>query len=128
MAEVVYQCPQCGSPAVDCGELVGADAKCRVCGWKGQREELLATPFNHMMGTKEGIGFEMSNDIRRLFSLPIFLGGLGGFLNRWGFIDPAGDGDTLKRNVTRYVATMARAVMIALLEERDKIEKERNGE
>lgn len=125
MNDVVYQCPQCGSPAVEYGELVGASATCNACDWSGSREELLGTPFEHLLGSREGIGFELFNDVRRLFSVPVFLVNLGGFLSRWGFIDLNEDKGLVTKATTRYVAAIARAVLRAVIEEREKIEKER---
>lgn len=126
MSDVVYQCPQCGSPAVEFSELVGGAAMCKACKWAGKKEDLLGTPFDHLLGTREGIGFELFNDTRRMLSSPVFLGELGGFLSRWGFIDLSGEKKKVVRETTRYVAAIARAVLTALIEEREKIEKERH--
>lgn len=123
-ADIVYQCPQCGSPAVEFGELVGANARCNACKWNGTREELLGTPFEHMLGSREGIGFELFNDTRRLLSAPVFVVDLGGFLSRWGFIDLKAPKDVLMRKTTRYVAAIARGVLRSIIEEREKIELE----
>lgn len=126
--DVVYLCPNCGSPAVEFGELVGADASCRGCKWEGRREDLVGVPFGHLLGNRDGIGFELYNDMRRLFSTPTFLVQLGGFLSRWGFIDLNEDKSVVTRSTTRYVAAVARAVLRAMIEEREKIEMEsKNG-
>lgn len=122
--DIVYQCPQCGSPAVEFGELVGAHARCNACKWNGTREDLLGTPFEHMLGSREGIGFELFNDTRRLLSAPVFVVDLGGFLSRWGFIDLKAPRDVLMRKTTRYVAAIARGVLKSIIEEREKIELE----
>lgn len=125
--DVVYQCPGCGSPAVEYGELVGAISSCKSCKWRGTREELLATPFEHLLGSREGIGFELLNDTRRLLSAPVFAVDLGGFLSRWGFIDLSEEKTKVVRDTTRYVAAIARAILVAIIEEREKIEKERRS-
>ena len=128
MSEMVYQCPGCGSPAVEFSNLVGGSARCNACRWEGVREDLLGTPFEHVLGTPEGIGFELLNDTRRLLSSPLFLGELGGFLSRWGFIDLSLPKAVLVKTVTRYVSAIARAVLTAVIQERETIEKERaNG-
>ena len=124
MAEVVRQCPTCGSPAVDFSSLVDGAASCRVCGWKGTNDELLSTPFEHLLGTSEGIGFELMNDTRRLLSSPVFLGELGGFLNRWGFINVNDPHKKVVRATTKYVAAIARAVLTAVIQTREELEKE----
>lgn len=124
--DIVYQCPVCGSPAVEFSELVNGPARCNACRWSGTREELLGTPFEHMLGSREGIGFELFNDTRRLLSAPVFLVNLGGFLNRWGFIDLSAPKDVVVRMTTRYVAAIARAVLQGIIAEREKIEIEEN--
>lgn len=124
--DIVYMCPDCGSPAVEFSELAGGTAKCKACKWSGSREQLLGTPFQHALGSREGIGFELHNDLRRLFSTPVFVVQLGGFLNRWGFINLQDDKSVVTRATTRYVAAIARAVLTAIIEEREKIEKEKN--
>ncbi len=129
MSDVVYQCPQCGSPAVEYGELVNSSASCRACKWVGLREQLLATPFEHMLGTRDGIGFELFNDVRRLLTnSPAFLVSLGGFLARWGFVDLTRPQNEVVRTTTRYVAAIASALLRAVIEERNKIEEEANRE
>lgn len=125
MSETIYQCPNCGSPAVEFSGLVGGNARCNACRWEGTREDLLGTPFEHALGTPDGIGFELMNDARRLLSNPLFLGELGGFLNRWGFIDLKLPKEVVVKSVTRYVAAIARAILSAVIQERENIEKER---
>jgi hypothetical protein len=125
VSNLVFQCPQCGSPAVEFSELVGGEATCNACTWVGKKEDLLGTPFDHILGTREGIGFELFNDTRRLLSSPVFIGELGGFLSRWGFIDLEEEKSVVVKKTTRYVAAIARAVLTAVIQEREKIEKER---
>jgi hypothetical protein len=126
--DFVYMCPTCGSAAVEFSELVGGSAACKVCKWAGPREQLVGVPFQHAFGSREGIGFELHNDLRRLFSTPVFVTQLGSFLNRWGFINLGDDKSVVTRAVTRYIVTAVRAVLTALIEERVKIEEEKaNG-
>ena len=120
----VYQCPQCSSPSVEYSALADSDAKCMACEWAGVKEDLLVTPFEHLLGSREGIGFELFNDTRRLLSDPAFLVVLGGFLSRWGFIDLKQEQKLVVARTTRYVSAIARAILTAVIEERGKIEEE----
>lgn len=124
--EIVYQCPECGSPAVEFSELAGGSASCSPCKWTGKKDDLLGTPFEHILGSREGVGFELVNDLRRVISTsPGFLANLGGFLNRWGFVDLDNPGPEVTKSMVRYMAVIARAVLKAIIEERKKIEEEK---
>ena len=118
-------CPQCGSAAVDFSALAGGAAKCRGCGWAGTCDDLLTVPIggNFLDGSMV-VG--MMNDLRNLISGELGVPYLK-FLIRWGFLqaDVARLRDTLDRKkFARYVAAIARSLLIAIVEERVKIEVE----
>lgn len=128
MADILYSCPQCASAAVEHGELVGSAAKCNVCGWSGDRESLLSTPFGHIYGTREAVLFELFNSLRKLMTGKEFMNELVKFLARWGFIDLQNDKRTVALRVSRYASTITRAMIQSLIEERQRIEKEEHNE
>lgn len=124
MKDLSLICPSCGSPSVDYSELANGNASCRICKWEGRREELVGVAFEHMFGSREGIAMELFNDVRRLMSDKIFMLGLAKFLSRWGFIDVQGDPKKVAYRLSRYGAAMARAMLKAVIEEREALEKE----
>lgn len=127
--DVVRFCPQCGSPSVDFSSLVGGDAKCRACDWAGVREKLLLVPINHAFVNGEEALVNMMSALRRHLSGELGVPYLK-FLLEWGFIqaDLQNIAGTLDRKIfSRYLAVIARAIMVALLEEREKIALEKNS-
>lgn len=120
---VAYFCPQCGGAALDFSELAGGNAKCRVCTWEGAAHERVAYPFKHDFISDESMLRDMLNDIRLIFGASSKL--YGELLSKWGFIRP---GPKVVRDLTRYMAACGRAVLTALIEEREKLEKEEHGE
>ncbi len=123
-------CPTCGGSSVTFSELVGGAAKCRACGWGGSREELLAVPVEHMYGSREGTGFTLNNDYRSIYKNDKLVQDTVKFLVKWGFITAERHGNEIKidqKAVLRYVSAMARSGLIAIIEEREKIEKEEKG-
>lgn len=119
-------CPQCGSARVDFSELVGSEASCKGCGWKGSNEALLVVrgAAAALQGDKTA---EFVNDLRQMLS-----GELGvvmlRFLLKWGFLkaDTNNLAQTLDRKeFARYLMRICKAVADALIEER--IEQEING-
>jgi len=123
----VRLCPGCGSPAVEFSSLVGGEAVCRVCKWKGDREELLVMPFDHIYGTEEGVGMALHNELRRVFSNPLFATDIIRFLTRWGFVEVDKDNRADVPTTTRYIAAIGRAVLVAVIKEREKIEMEKGN-
>lgn len=125
--DVIRLCPTCGASSVDFSALVGGAARCRACSWAGSAEDLLLVPIQHMYGTREGAGFALVNEYRRLFNNQEFVQSLLSFLTKWGFISATRDGAKININraqALRYMAAIARAGLIAVVEEREKIEKE----
>jgi len=123
----VRLCPDCGSPAVDFSPIEGGKSACRVCEWKGEQGELLVMPFDHIYGTDEGVGMALHNEMRTLFSNPIFAIDVIRFLVRWGFVDKDKEGMADRKSATRYIAALARGAFTAVLREREKIEVEKGN-
>lgn len=118
---VVYFCPQCGGATLDFSEI-GGDASCRTCNWTGPAHERVAYPFRHDFISDESVLLSMVNDMRIIFSASAKL--WGDFLLKWGFIS---QNPRITRDLTRYLARSARAVLTAIVEERELLEKEEHG-
>lgn len=117
--EKVLFCPQCQCATVDSSALVGGEASCRGCRWKGQREDLLVRDVEHQ--------FSSTEDVLRFFTKDIqFLVGahlaepLGRLLLKWGFIIQPVEAPALRR----YLVAVTRGVVTGILQEREKIELE----
>ena len=116
-------CPACGSALVDASSLSGGEASCGTCTWKGKLEELVAVPFGQDVGSADDMVRLLFLDIRKFLSkdfTPPFLQ----LLVKWGFL--------LHRpiqapEVARYMGAVSKAIALALIEERGKIEKERTA-
>lgn len=124
MPDVVFHCPSCGSPAVDVGQLVGSQAKCRICNWQGSNEDLYGTPFEHLMGDADSIGLTFFNAVRDVLSDKVFVQAMARLLGRWGFINLSVEKRKLANLLARYMAASTRGVIKSLIEERENIEKE----
>jgi hypothetical protein len=117
-AKAVF-CPQCGAASVD--KTLTGEASCKVCDWAGRDYELAAMPFSHGFGGDEGLSRAFFIDVRKLFG-ETFAVEVGRLLLRWGFL-PAPD----PRLLARYLAAAARAVVISIFDEREKLERELHG-
>lgn len=126
MSDLVYACPECASPSVEYSALEGGEATCKACGWKGQKGDLLAVPFVNKFGTEEEVLMAIRSEWRNIFGK--FGTELGRFLVRWGFmaVDPD-DAVGTKKALTRYLTAMASSSLVAVMQERQKIERERVG-
>ena len=125
--DVIFYCPKCGSPSVDYSALTGGAANCKVCSWKGGNHELYGTPFEHMLGGREGIGHALFNDLRKVFSTQALMTEFLAFLARWGFINMSMEQKELVRNLSRYAAAATRGILKSIIEERQLIEKEKQA-
>jgi hypothetical protein len=127
-SDVAFFCPECGSPSLTLPILSGGVVICDACEWRGSSDSLLATPFSHELGSREDIMKALMGDLRVVLAKDC-AGPLGEFLLKWGFLDaaPAEDGSvTLNpRQLGRYMASVARAFIVTIIEERQKMEKER---
>jgi hypothetical protein len=120
-SKTVYFCPRCNGAAVNVSQVAGL-ADCVSCGWQGGLSELISTVIQHDLGSDEKLLETFATDMRNLFSKtaakPLAL-----FLRNWGFL-PEADPAKQVRFLARYMAAMARAMVRAVIEEREKIEKE----
>jgi len=130
MADFVRLCPVCGASSVDFSALAGGAATCRACKWSGAASELLHVPVEHMYGTQEGTGFALNNDYRALYKNQEFVKSCVGFLVKWGFLPAVREENRVSfdsKKALRYLSAMARSGLVAIVEEREKIEKEEKG-
>lgn len=126
---MLRMCPQCGSPGVDFSGLAGGHASCRGCHWKGAVEDLLAVPGSAEVSDETQLA-SMMNEVRRLLSGELGLPYLK-FLLKWGFL--TGDINNIvatldRKAFARYMAAIGKAILIALLEERSRVEALRIAE
>lgn len=119
-------CPHCGSAGVDFSVLEGGAASCRGCNWTGSKMDLLTIPFKHDFANDEALVVNLMGDLRNILAKELGLPYLK-FLIKWGFIsadvkDVAGTLD--RKTFARYLSRIAQAILLALLDERRKIETE----
>lgn len=122
-------CPACGSSDVTASALAGGGASCNTCVWKGSVEELPTFFFTHDMGTPEEVFRAFFIDTRKLLGQH-FATQMGHLLIKWGFLDaPDGsDGknhELLVKMLSRYVGAIAKAVVTAVVAERQAMEREK---
>jgi hypothetical protein len=77
-----------------------------------------------MLGTQEGIRFELHNDLRRLLATPAVAQAFVAFLDRWGFIDLRQDKAIAAPLAGRYIGIIANAIRTSVIKERLKIDEE----
>lgn len=127
MQDSVRFCPQCGSASVDFSTLVGGQATCAGCRWKGATDDLLVVPIQHDFALgKESIISDMMSDIRKFLAGELGLPWLK-FLLKWGFLE--GDINNLpktldRKKFARYLATIGHAVLLAVIAERARQSRE----
>lgn len=115
-------CPRCGSANVEFSELAGGSAKCGNCPWTGTVDDLFVVPFSHDFFSDEGMVRGLMNDLRSMLSGELGLPYLK-FLVKWGFVkNPNGVVDRVV--FTRYLVAIAKALLVAIFEERKKLSVE----
>lgn len=128
MSELIYLCPDCGSPLVEVSFLANSPARCKVCPWRGKKEGLAAIPLESTgLGSSEEIILAVNNDIRKIVreaALP-----LTRFLVKWGFVDAVQVQGNIQvrdqKQVLRYVNAIARGIFKSIFDERVKVELEK---
>lgn len=116
-------CPKCASPAVEYSMLDGGDGACSSCGWRGLRRDLLLSPFEQSVSvTDDEIIVKFERDVRNAIARDLSLL-VARLLKTWGFLH----GNERVQGVLlgRYMRGIGKAVVLAILEERKKIEHER---
>jgi hypothetical protein len=111
---------------VDYSSLVGANATCRGCNWKGTSTELLVVPIKHEFLADEHIIRDMMSGMRQLLAGELGLPYLK-FLLKWGFLegDIARAAATIDRKkFARYIAAIAQAILMAIIDTRAKLATE----
>lgn len=92
-------CPECSSPTVDVSAIIGGEAKCRACGWKGSADSLLFVPLN--MKDETMVLRLLTDDIRTLFykhATPF-----AEFFIKWGFLSRT----RIQEDLPRYMKGVA---------------------
>jgi hypothetical protein len=130
-------CPECGSPSVRTREsmLLSMDeakgtATCEACGWVGtvgKLGKLLAVPFSHELGDQEGVYKAFIGDMRIVLAKHCAVA-IGGFLLKWGFLDQEQhNGQVIlhRAQLMRYMTAISHAMIRAVVETRQEIEKEK---
>lgn len=117
--EVVRRCPKCGSAAVEFSPLVGLGAECKVCGWKGLKEQLMGEVIKNVDGDAALHNFfvDVRNNVAKDLSLS-----LGRVLMRWGFVSQS---ELSPKLLARYIGNIAKAAATAIIETRNEIEVEK---
>ena len=122
--DYAYFCGRCGSPSLDISELVGT-AKCNACDWAGSTGDLAAMPIEHEFGSSEKVIQALMGDMRVLLAKHL-ASPLLHFLMKWGFLGNKNTAN-MRHEVGRYLAAMSRAMLTAVIEERQKMEKEKHN-
>lgn len=119
-------CAACGSADVTTSALAGGDACCNVCGWKGKVEDLAAFRFSHNLGSPEQVFHAFFIDVRNLLSRQ-FAQDLGQLLIKWGFLEVPDEQNLaeVRKNLARYCAGVAKAVVESISKTRADMEKEK---
>ena len=129
--DVVKFCPECGSPSIQektigifTGDLGKVTCVCTACEWVGTVADLLVVPFSHELGGKDNIVRELMGGLRvtlaKYCAVPI-----ASYLIKWGFLDKTLDEPVLNRQLARYMTAISKAVLTAIIVEREQLEKER---
>ncbi len=126
--ESLRLCPDCGSLSVEFSALEGGDASCKVCSWSGRKDDLFVMPVNHDLGSSEEVLIGMYNSWREVFGKATV--DIARFLLSWGFLTATtedGKHTIDKVKMARYLSAAAASALGAILEERQKIEKEKGS-
>lgn len=118
-------CPNCSSTALEAmgdGGTVGLPTwKCGTCNTVLGREDIIVSRFKHELGDDSDVLDKLVRSLRNTVAADLALS-MGRFLLKWGFLDTPNP-----YLLSRYVNAVARAMLIAIIEERQKIEGEKHG-
>lgn len=112
-------CPNCSSTELSGNDLGGW--RCVTCRAQYSEEDLIISKFKHELGSDSDVLQQLVRSLRNTVAKELATT-MGAFLLKWGFID-APDPYLL----SRYVNSCARSMLIAIIEERQKIERESHG-
>lgn len=115
----VKVCPNCSG--TDLAEDLSRHWHCGTCSHTFKAEDLIVSKFKQELGDDSDILEQLVRSLRNTVAKDLAVS-MGSFLLKWGFL-PSADPYLL----SRYVNSCARAMLIAIIEERQKIEKERHG-
>jgi ribosomal protein S27AE len=115
----VKVCPNCSG--TNLAEDMSRHWRCGTCGQTFKAEDLIVSKFKQEFGDDSAILEQLVRSLRNTVAKDL-AASMGSFLLKWGFL-PRADPYLL----SRYVNSCARAMLIAIIEERQKIEKERHG-
>jgi len=116
-----YFCPTCGSSAIEASTLVGGAASCSSCQWSGLTTDLVVHVFKHDLGTSDDVVKAFAQEFKGLIGKHMATP-LAALLHKWGFFV---SNPPKSEELTRYAVAMAKASIIAILEVRREMEKER---
>jgi hypothetical protein len=119
-------CPRCGSANLEFSELAGGNAKCENCAWSGSVDDLFVVPFSHDFFSDEGMVRALMNDLRGLLAKELGVPYLK-FLIKWGFVKTTG-GVADRVTFTRYLVAIAKAILLAIFEERKRLSTESSAQ
>lgn len=122
-------CPSCGAADVTGSALAGGDAKCNICTWTGKVEEFATFRFTHDMGSPEEVFRNFFLDVRKVMSRDFAIV-IGQLLIKWGLMEQpdAKNHTQVTKVMNRYLGVIAKAIVAAIIKERQMIEKEKHGE
>jgi hypothetical protein len=115
-------CPRCGSANLEFSELAGGNATCGNCHWVGSTDDLFMVPFCHDFFSDEGMVRGLMNDLRVMLSGELGVPYLK-FLVKWGFVKST-NGVADRVAFTRYLVAIAKALLVAVFEERKRLSVE----
>lgn len=116
-----YFCPTCGSSDVEASPLVGGEASCSCCLWKGFTTDLVVHVFQHDLGSSEEVLQAFAREFKNLLGKHM-ASPLAALLHKWGFFTTV---SPTPKELTRYMNAVAISSLTAILDVRRQLEKER---
>lgn len=116
----VYLCPDCGDDSVDVSALSGGGAKCRICDWTGEREELILQQNVNAPDAEQMIDLFI-HEIRTHIAASAG-SGLMKLLVTWGFL-PHPNSSRFKEQMTTYLNAICTACAKTIVETHTEMQK-----